>query len=118
MQLDRFNQRPFTAEDKSQRICHWEAQVNTIMSHSELNDEQFSNFLPFSQTVAQPTPEVFPARDRCVRAVIEADSVMPGSERYRQWVKELFKDTVFWEDGNTRDGIFETFRCKWSCAYL
>ena len=41
VQLDRFNQRSFTAEEESQRICHWDAQVNTIRSHSELNDEQF-----------------------------------------------------------------------------
>ena len=70
----------------SQRICHWDAEVNTITLHCELNDQQFSKFLHFSQTFAEATQEVFPARDRCVRALIEADSVMPGSERYRQWV--------------------------------
>ena len=111
IQLDSVNQRSFTAEETSQRICHWDAQVNTIKLHSELNDEQFSKFLHFSQTVAEPTPEVFPAHDRCMRVVIEADSVMPGSETYRQWVYERFKDTVFREDGNTWDEITSKRGC-------
>ena len=77
-QLDSVNQRSFTAEETSQRICHWDAEVNTLKLHSELNDEQFSKFLHFSETIAEPTPEVLPARDTCVRPVIEADSVMLG----------------------------------------
>ena len=35
IQLDSVNQRSFTAEETSQRICHWDAQVNTIKLHSE-----------------------------------------------------------------------------------
>ena len=86
VQHDSVNRRSFTAEETSQRICHWDAQVNTMKLHSELNDKQFCKFLHFSQTVAEPTPNVFPARNRCVQAVIEANFVMPGSERYRHWV--------------------------------
>ena len=112
IQLDSVNHRSLTAEETSQRICHWDAQVNMIKLHSELNDEQFSKFLHFSQTVAEPTPEVFPAHDRCVRAVIEADSVMPDSERYRHWVYERFKDTVLGGDGNTWDEILKNISAR------
>ena len=108
VQLNRVNQRSFTAEEKSQQICHGDAQVTTIRSHSELNDEQFSKFLPFFETGEQPTPEVFPARYRCLCAVIEANSVMPCSEAYRQWLYDRFKDTVVREAGNTWDKSYKS----------
>ena len=112
IQLDSVNQRSFTAEETSQRLCHWDTEVHKIKLHSELNDEQFPKFLHFSQPVAELTPEVFPARDRCVWAVIQADSVMPGSERCWLWVYEPFRDTVFREDGNTWDGIWKNISAR------
>ena len=88
-----------------QKISKWGAHVQSIREKPELSVDQFSNFLLFSHTMSQRSPDVFPTTDRCIRAVIEADNIMPGSAKYPQWIYDRFKDSVFKEDGNARSKI-------------